>query len=99
MTKQEIIKDLVPILYGSSLFPVADTLLAKFQQEKKEALELAEAIADKRQEFALKEQAREILQKVVVILQEEADGGNYAIGVRALAEDCEAIAKEYGVEL
>lgn len=46
-----------------------------------------------------KEQAIDILKKIIAILQEEADGGNYAIGVRALAEDCEAIAKEYGVEL
>ena len=46
-----------------------------------------------------KEQTIDILKKIIAILQEEADGGNYAIGVRALAEDCEAIAKEYGVEL
>ena len=36
MNREEIIKDLEPILYGASLFPVANTLLATFEQEKKE---------------------------------------------------------------
>ena len=52
MTKEKIIKDLEPILYGASLFTVADTLFVKIEQEKKdifkEFVEWLKARFDKR---------------------------------------------------
>lgn len=98
MNKEEIIKDLEPILYGASLFPVANTLLAKFEQEKKEQ---ARDIIIRFKSFL------ETQSKTVKELSKSKS--RYAIPENCVEcyegsqenriEELKRIAKEYGVEL
>lgn len=96
MTKQEIFE-----LHDSCLYynpktgttynkdEFVEKLLAKIEQEQSEGMKIVKITADREQEFALKEQAREIFEKIYNEVE------YYSLGQVAI----EQLAKEYGVEL
>lgn len=100
MTKQDIIEafakniifDEEPIAgYHFNIDKISNELLAMFEQEQSESMKIVKITADRTQEFALKEQARDIFERCVYISKEFNHKGVY----KRLVD----IAKEYGVEL